>query len=465
MSIRIFIDFGSTFTKVVALDIDREELATRVQAPSTASTDIVTGLNQALKLMAKEIPITEADIHNALACSSAAGGLRIACIGLVPEYTTEAGRLAALGAGAKIVGTFSYELSKSEIKELEALKPDIVLLTGGTDGGNKRSIIHNARLLSQSGESIYNIIVAGNKSASDDIHEQLDPSNKNVIYTKNVMPEFGVLDIEPVNQVIRDMFIERITEAKGISSVNSQIGGVIMPTPAAVLQAVTVLSTGTYSEAGFGELLAVDVGGATTDVYSVGYGAPQKTGVSYIGLPEPYAKRTVEGDLGLFHNLDTLMVMAEKLHLELEGTASYDENLNSLKSVLSVPEGEEQVKNQLLLSRLAVNAAVDRHAGRLDLRYTTNREVWVQRGKDLREIPLVLGSGGPLAFSSNPRFVLEGAAIGEDETKGSASLILKPKLPSYILDKNYILFAIGLLSFTEPEKALRIFKKNMTTLK
>jgi uncharacterized protein (TIGR01319 family) len=464
VSISIFIDFGSTFTKVVALDTEREELAARVQAPSTASTDVMTGLNKALKLLAKKIPVSEAEVKKALACSSAAGGLRIACIGLVPEYTTEAGRLAALGAGAKIVGTFSYELSKSEINELEVLKPDIILLTGGTDGGNKQTIIHNARLLSKTGESLNNIIVAGNKSALDDIHEHLDPTGKSIIYTKNVMPEFGVLDIAPVNQVIRNVFIERITEAKGISRANSLIGGVVMPTPAAVLQAVTVLSSGTYSEAGLGELLAVDVGGATTDVYSVGYGAPQKTGVSYIGLNEPYVKRTVEGDLGLYHNLDTLIDMAKKLHLELEGTASYDEVMNSLKSALSVPKGEEQSNNQLLLSRLAVAAAVERHAGRLDLRYTANGEVWVQRGKDLRYAPLVLGSGGPLAFSSNPRYALEGAAEDKAEINGSSCLILKPKQPRYILDKSYILYAIGLLSFTEPEKALRIFKKNMTAL-
>jgi len=462
LSVRLFIDFGSTVTKVVAFDTEREELAARAQAPSTVDTDVALGLDRALAELGKSIPLTEAEIKNALACSSAAGGLRMACIGLVPEYTTEAGRLAALGAGAKVVGAYSYELTSGELKELEGLRPDIVLLTGGTDGGNKKTIIRNAELLARSGGAVGNIIVAGNKAALDDIRGLFDGSDKNVVYTKNVMPEFGLLDIEPVNRVIRDLFISRITEAKGISAVCGRIGGVAMPTPSAVLQAVRVLAEGTYGEAGLGELLAVDAGGATTDVYSAGGGAPRKAGISYVGLPEPYAKRTVEGDLGLYHNLDTLIDLAKQEGISLEGDENYEAVTEGLKKVLGVPRGSGQIKNQALLSRLAVRAAVDRHAGRLERRLTINGELWIQRGKDLREIKTVLGSGGPLAFSAAPKFVLEGAAQSAKDEADSA--ILKPADPSYYLDKKYILFAVGLLSLTEPEKALRIFKKYMVRL-
>ncbi len=462
MKIRIFIDFGSTFTKVAAFDMEREELAARVQAPSTADTDITAGLRRALGELKKAVPVSEDDIRGAQACSSAAGGLRMACVGLVPEYTTEAGRLAALGAGAKVVGSYSYELTKGEIEQLEALKPDIVLLTGGTDGGNKRTIIRNAELLAQTGPGIGCIIVAGNKSARDELRALLDGKGKKVVYTSNVMPEFGVLDLEPVNEAIRELFIGRITEAKGISAVRELTGGVVMPTPSAVLQAVRVLSEGAYSEPGLGELLAVDVGGATTDVYSAGYGAPLKAGVGYAGLPEPYAKRTVEGDLGLFHNLDTLVEIARRERVGLDGVQSCEAAAEGLKAALSVPKGDEQIKFQMLLSQLAVRAAVDRHAGRLERRFTGSGEVWLQRGKDLREIRTVIGTGGPLAFSADPKFVLEGAALcGAD---GASSLILKPVSPSYYLDRRYILFAVGLLSLTEPEKALRIFRKYMVRL-
>ena len=141
---RVFIDFGSTFTKVVAFDLEKETLLGRVQAPSTVETDVNLGLDRAINELRRTVAVEEADIRSALACSSAAGGLRMACIGLVPEYTTEAGRLAALGAGAKVIGSFSYEMTKSELRQLESLEADIVLLTGGTDGGNKRTILHNA---------------------------------------------------------------------------------------------------------------------------------------------------------------------------------------------------------------------------------------------------------------------------------------------------------------------------------
>jgi len=459
-NIRIFIDFGSTFTKVVAFDLEKEELAARVQAPTSVDTDIMIGLNQAIEKLRETITVTDEDVKNAVACSSAAGGLRMVCIGLVPEYTTEAGRLAALGAGAKVVGTFSYEMSRSEQRELEELAPDIVLLTGGTDGGNKRNIIHNAEVLARTGKNIRNIIVAGNKSAHDDLRDIFEETDKNVMYTKNVMPTFGRLEIDPVNEMIRDMFINRITEAKGITRVRNTISNVVMPTPSAVLRAAQILADGTYHEPGLGELLLVDVGGATTDVHSIASGVPHQTGVAMVGLPEPYAKRTVEGDLGMFHNLDTLVEIAVQEGVEFEGEVTdYNEVMNGLKALLSIPNGDEQTHHQMMLARLAVKTAVNRHVGRVELQYTRNGEVWLQRGKDLTEVKIVLGAGGPLAFSADPKYVLEGAA-----RQNEAAAILKPHEPTFYLDKKYILFAIGLLSLEDPEKAIRIFKKYMEQL-
>jgi len=404
------------------------------------------------------VAVGDDDIHNALACSSAAGGLRMICIGLVTEYTTEAGRLAALGAGAKVIGTYSYELSRSETEEIAAATPDIILLTGGTDGGDRRIICHNARMLAGIGSGVRNIIVAGNKSATDEIRDVFSETDKEVVYTKNVMPEFGKLDLDPVNEKIRDLFIRHITEAKGIAKVRDKISDVLMPTPSAVLEAARLIADGTKEEPGFGELLLVDVGGATTDVYSITAGTPTKTGVSLIGLPEPYAKRTVEGDLGLFHNLDTLAELAALDTSVISGSdTKMQDKLSALRETLSVPTGDELTGYQLMLSQKAVRTAVDRHAGRLERLVTHNGEVWLQRGKDLTGVSFVLGAGGPLAFSSDPRFVLEGAALGSEP-----SLILKPVSPSFVLDREYILFAIGLLARSEPDKALRIIKKYLS---
>ena len=449
---RIYFDFGSTFTKCVAFDLASETLVARVQTPSTVGSDVTIGLNLAIAELKKLVPISDGDIKNAVACSSAAGGLRLAVLGLVPDYTTKAGYLAALGAGAKVVGSFSYELSKSEMRELEALSPDIVLLTGGTDGGNKRTIVHNAEMLAKS--NVSRIIVAGNKSARDEIEDVFEGTEKIIIYSPNVMPEFGKLEIDPVNEKIREMFISRIMDAKGISKVADIISGVDMPTPSAVLEAAKLIADGTREEPGLGELLLVDVGGATTDVYSVASGAPRH-GVHLLGLREPYAKRTVEGDLGLFHNLDTLANLASG-ELSLDERGKFDRSVHDLQSRFSVPDNDETTRYQLLLSQTAVKTAVQRHAGRIEPVQTSDGEVWIQRGKDLGGVKLVIGAGGPLAFSADPRFVLGGAAATPE-----APYILTPKTPKFMLDSEYILFAIGLLSRDEPSAALRIIKKHL----
>ncbi len=214
-AVRLFVDFGSTFTKLVAFDLEAEEVLARVQVPSTVGRDITLGLEQAFALLGETVSTSAADRRQTVACSSAAGGLRVVCVGLVPEYTTEAGRRAALGAGAKIVGSFSFELSAAELREIGEIAPDIVLLTGGTNGGNKKVIVHNAAMLARCA-GVTNVIVAGNKSAYDAVDELFAGSGKNVIYTANVMPEIGVLEVGAANEKIRDLFLNRITEAKGI---------------------------------------------------------------------------------------------------------------------------------------------------------------------------------------------------------------------------------------------------------
>jgi uncharacterized protein (TIGR01319 family) len=231
-----------------------------------------------------------------------------------------------------------------------------------------------------------------------------------------------------------------------------------MPTPAAVFEAARLLAEGAGTEPGLGELLLVDVGGATTDVYSVATGAPTRADVRLLGLAEPRAKRTVEGDLGLFHNLDTLADVAQKSDIfDSEDRAVTGEYVKDLRARMSVPDGDALARYQRMLARLAVKTAVERHAGRLEPVMTGEGEVWVQRGKDLSNLPFVLGAGGPLAFSSDPRYVIEGAA-------SAAPGVLAPREPKFLLDSKYILFAVGLLARYDPAKALRIVKKYLTSI-
>ena len=448
-AIRIFVDFGSTFTKACAFNMDKEELAAWAKYPSTVDSDVSIGLQKALELLSQQVEISPEDISSACACSSAAGGLRVVCIGLTPELTTKAARLAAFGAGAKIVGTYSFRLKDEDMEEIESLAPDIVLLAGGIDGGDKKAIIHNASLLAGSRAQLGTIVVAGNKSAYDEIDELFAEGGKKALFSKNILPALGKLDVDSVNEIIRSVFLEEIISAKGIDKAQSIISKILVPTPVAVLSAARLASEGTENEEGIGDVLLVDVGGATTDVYSVCEGYPTIQGVNLVGLIEPKVKRTVEGDLGLYHNLDTLSESAAN-----EGIFGDGELEDKLKSNFSIPESEETKLRHVALTSIAVKTAVERHCGTLQPLYTGNGIVSVQKGKDLSAVPALIGLGGPIVFSPGRREVLSAAIKAEgEETK------LMPISPRLYVDEKYIMFALGLMSETEPDKALRIFKK------
>ncbi len=448
-NIRLLIDFGSTFTKVVAVDLDKVEIMAAARLPSTVETDITVGLEAALKEISAKTGITNLDKKKSLACSSAAGGLRMVCIGFVPELTSKAASLAALGAGAKVVGLYSFKLTSREIEEIEKIAPDIILLSGGTDGGDEAVIIHNAGMLAKTSKNINNIIVAGNKTTYDAVKKAFQNSGKHVIFTKNVMPEIGVLDTAPCNKEIREIFLNNIIKAKGIARAQSIVGEVIMPTPAAVLEAAKLLAEGYEGEGGYGELMVIDPGGATTDVHSIAQGIPTVSGIVLVNtLPEPYVKRTVEGNLGLKYNIDSLSEFTRGKKLP----AHFTEICRSFHGG-QLPQSPEEIVCHLLLSRVAVEVAVTQHVGRLEKIYGPTGEMLIQYGKDLTGIKTVIGTGGPIIFSTNPREIMEGALFQRENP-----LVLKPKNPTLYLDAQYILYAVGLLAQIEPRKALLLAK-------
>ena len=140
-------DIGSTFTKLTAIDTDREEIIATASSFTTIETDVMEGFRAALGKLEQKAGGFQYD--ELLCCSSAAGGLKMVALGLVPELTVKAAKLTAASAGAKVVKTYSFEISQAEIEEIETINPDLVLLSGGTDGGNKEVIIANARHLSR----------------------------------------------------------------------------------------------------------------------------------------------------------------------------------------------------------------------------------------------------------------------------------------------------------------------------
>lgn len=457
----LFIDFGSTFTKLILIDLDGECVIGKAQSPSTVDTDITLGLNAVLDKI-KEAQGEELIYRYKLACSSAAGGLKMVTIGLVPELTAEAAKRAALGAGAKVVGVYSYKLTRKELHELEIMEPDIVLLAGGTDGGDTETILHNAISITHSNLHVP-IVVAGNKVASDEIRAILDSGHKEYVITDNVMPEMGVLQVDKVRSIIREVFINRIIETKGLKKAEQFIDGILMPTPTAVLTAAKLLSQGTANEEGLGEIVVVDIGGATTDIHSIARGDSTEPGVVQKGLPEPFVKRTVEGDLGLRYNASSILHAVGKERFEQQlGNSNFD--LDKAINQLSLfpdrlPESESERLLDTELARNAVRLAMERHAGTIQTTYGPEGQVFVQYGKDLRGIKIVIGTGGPLIFSPVSEKIFQEMIYSERNP-----FSLRPKVPDFYLDERYLLYAVGIMSEVEPDKALRVAKKYLKRL-
>lgn len=465
MAIKIFIDLGSTFTKVVAIDLSNEEIVGRVQVPSTVDTDVTIGLQRAIDRLKSESGIKDLMEKEALACSSAAGGLRMTCIGLVPSLTCEAAARAALGAGAKLVSHHSYKLSSREMGQIEELSPDMILLVGGTDGGDEETILHNAKLLAKSNLS-KPIVVAGNKTARDEVVSALTSSGKYVECTENVMPEINVLQVEPCREAIRQIFMDNIIKAKGIDKAKKIIKNVIMPTPAAVLNGAKLLAEGWEDEKGLGELMVLDIGGATIDVHSISHGRPTKSGVVFKGLPEPFAKRTVEADLGVRYNATRLLELIGKTRL-IEGLPTpvpEDQMLNIIDSfhmnIGRLAETEEELSVETSMSQAAVKIAVERHVGHLEVMHFADGDALLQKGKDLTELTKVVGSGGPIIFSPNKHAILQGVLFNSGNP-----LSLKPKNPTFYIDEKYIMYAAGLLANDSPKTALRIMKRHLREIR
>lgn len=452
----LLIDFGSTYTKLTAVDIEREEIIGTAASFTTVDTDINDGLTDALnKLRAL---CGEIEFSATYACSSAAGGLRMVTSGLVPELTGEAAKLASLGAGAKVVGVYAFQLTEDDIADIAAQKPDILLLVGGTDGGNTDCILHNARMIADM-KPAFPIVVAGNRTAARECERIL--SGLEVYVCPNVMPKFGKLDIEPTQKKIREIFLTRIIEAKGLSRAAELLSDIMMPTPSAVLAAMELLAGGTENEMGIGELVAVDVGGATTDVYSIADGMPEHMNTVYKGLPEPYAKRTVEGDIGMRYSVGGIVdavgigKISELSGLSKERAAELIEYLKENKDSTPGSDGE-LASLDFALAASAVREAVTRHAGKISETYTMMGLTYVQEGKNLTKVGQIVVTGGSLIHAER---TAEIASFALQSASNPTSLC--PREASVRVDRRYILAAMGLLSAHYPDAALRIMKKEL----
>jgi len=232
----------------------------------------------------------------------------------------------------------------------------------------------------------------------------------------------------------------------------------VMPTPAAVLKAAELLGKGTDDEPGLGDLMVIDIGGATTDIYSIAKGDPQQSNVSLKGLPEPFGKRTVEGDLGMRYSATALFkaagskMIADFAEVMEPDVIAYMEKVEG--NIEYLPQTEVERKVEIAMGRACTRLATERHVGQLETVFTLNGNAFVQTGKDLTAVKIVVGTGGVIINHQEPEGILKGAAYD-----ASTPQKLKPISPEFWIDEKYIMAAMGLLGEEYPRAAIRMMKK------
>jgi uncharacterized protein (TIGR01319 family) len=496
-------DVGSTYTKVLVVDVGRGELVAAASHPTTVGTDVLDGLDAAIEAAAEGLP--GADLSSVLACSSAGGGLRLAVVGYEALVTAEAGHRVGLSAGARVVHVAAGRLDGAGVRALRAARPDVVLLVGGTDGGDSDVITHNAARLAAARLRVP-VVLAGNADAVPAAGTTLTARGVPVTTAANVLPRIGELRPGPARAAIRDVFLRHVIGGKGLSRGPRFARLVRGATPDTILTAVELLADGhtpppeptdhggdaramhadlpaPRNVPGVGDLVVVDVGGATTDVYSVLTPDAERDGPRREAAGTLWRSRTVEADLGVRWSAPGVVeaALAERLigPAEADRLAVAAEARAANPALLPTPQGpaphgpaasqpgggDGEAAVDARLAELAVVVALRRHArgerGSDGLRrggsgsfvaYPPADRRQTAPTKDLRRVRLVVGSGGVLRHA--PDGVADrvlGAAL-EDHAGGWAV----PTGARRIVDSRYVLAAVGLLAAEHPAAAARL---------
>ena len=452
----VCVDFGSTFTKVVVVD-DNGALSATGSSRTSIDTDVMDGMDAAVadagvRLNGQDSEGTVDRETAVLACSSAGGGLRIAVVGYERAITAEAGFRVGLSAGGRVCHVTSGNLTTDDLEALAAAEPDLLLLVGGTDGGNAEVLLHNARALAK-GRINLPVVVAGNATVRDQVARILGRARITVTTADNVLPRIGVLDPRSARGAIREAFIAHVIGGKHLSSRVDLSTFVQAATPDAVLAGVELLADGVSSLEGVGDVVVVDVGGATTDVYSVTSPDLDDDPAEREAVATMWRSRTVEGDLGVRWNALGIVQAATR-----EGLVEGHE-VGELTAAAEVrranpgylPSSEDERLMDRTLARLAVTVALRRHAKPHtagDVRYP---------GKDLSKVSLVVGSGGVLRHSSHA----DAVALLRSAVNDPAGGWRTPEQADSVVDTHYVLAAAGLIGRSSPEAAVRLLRGSL----
>lgn len=448
----IVAEIGSTTTVVNAFDnINTNNPIFIGQGKAFTSIlegDVNIGLKNAINDLKQNLEVNNLEFNESFACSSAAGGLKMSVHGLVYDMTVKAAKEAALGAGANIKLVTSGKLSKFDINKIKDDNLNIIMIAGGVDYGESFNALNNAKEIAKLHLNIP-VIYSGNIINHDEIKEifELERQIEYLYITPNVYPKIDQLNIEPVRKIIQDVFEKHIINAPGMENVRLTINQNIIPTPGAVLEASILL------QKEIGDLITVDVGGATTDIHSVTTGSLDVQRI--LINPEPFAKRTVEGDLGVYINRDNIINLIGKENLAKRLNISLLKLDDMLNNYQAIPNNE-QISLVEHLTYEALNKGIERHAGRYIQIYGTSGRTKMAEGKDLTNVSYLIATGGALTRLPKHYEIIHNMLQLKDD------LLLKPYPNTKILiDKHYIMATLGVLSKKYPIAALRLLKNSL----
>ena len=447
------VDTGSTFTKAAAVAVggaDAGRLLATASVPTTVGRgqDVLTGLDFAVAALVREVGGEPAEVR---ACSSAGGGLRLAVVGHERVVTAEAGARVGLSAGAKVVHVSSGMLDRAGLDSLKADLPDVILLVGGTDGGDSEVLLHNAARLATAGPRVP-YVVAGNVGARDEVVALLTAKRRTVEACANVLPRIGVLDPLPARAAIREVFVRHVIGGKGLTTGPRFARLVRGATPDLVLAGVELLA-----DSGVGDVLLVDIGGATTDVYSALTPDAEEASLHREVVEVMWRGRTVEGDLGMRWSASGVVDAAITERLLEAGPAAH-----SLRAAARLrhddpawlPASDADRATEGTIARLALTVALRRHA-----RASETVEGRTP-GRDLSHVALVVASGGVFRHA-DPAVLAEVLAPVTTDHAGGWRV---PASPRVTVDRRYLVAAAGLLAPDHPDAAQTLLSDALVTV-
>ena len=460
------VDVGSTTTKAVLFVKEGAWRFLRAEAPTTVEKpheDVSVGLLNALRRLEQTAGATLVRDNEPavplLATSSAGGGLAMVVTGLVHDITARSADLAALGAGAIVLDVIAMDDGRTpyrKIEDLKTLRPDMVLLAGGFDADNITGPVYLAELILEAGlspklspDAPLPLLYAGNIKAVDEVRSAV---GDRMLFraVANVRPGETTENYGPARRAIHELFMDHVmSHAPGYERLLGWVAAPIMPTPAAFGQMLELVS---------GELnrriLAVDVGGATTDVFSV---EPGKV------------FRSVSANLGLSYSVLNVCAIAGPAAiaglLDFEIAPAEVWNRVAAKHIhpTRLPDNDVDMRLEWALAAVAIREAVRCHLALLrgteppipsthkdinDLLRERRKRPAPRAPVELGEYQMLLGSGGILSHSPRPA----AARVLVDALRPGAETELA-------LDNEFILPHLGALASIRPELTRQLFRE------